>query len=69
LESVEKYDDLSDGELKFLANIKFNGIEIFDIVKEIKENIPEKYISVIKERAESIDRATEIIMFTEGLRK
>jgi len=66
--TIQMYDDLSDGELKYLASIRIIPSKALDIVKEVKGRIPVHYIIQIKERAESIDAQTETIMFTEDLR-
>jgi hypothetical protein len=66
-EVINKYDDLSDGELKYIAQLDLSDIKI--AVDELKQTITPHYIGVIKERAEAIDRVTEVIMFTEDLRK
>jgi len=39
-----------------------------DTISEIKKEIPVHYIIQIKQKVESIDAQTEIIMFTEDLR-
>ena len=39
-----------------------------EIVEELKIKIPVHYIVQIKEKVESIDAQTEVIMFTEDLR-
>jgi len=64
LDVIKTYDDLSDGELKYLAGmiIKKSSIE------ELKQRIPEHYIIQIREKAENVDAQTEVIMFTEDLR-
>ena len=65
-EVINKYDDLSDGELKFITQL-----DLLDYKKatiELKQMITPHYIGVIKERAEAIERASEVIMFTEDLR-
>lgn len=66
-EVINKYDDLSDGELKFIVQLDLADIKA--AVDEIKQTLTPHYISVIKERAEAIERVTEVIMFTEDLRK
>ena len=66
-EVINKYDDLSDGELKFIAQLDLSDIKV--AVDELKHTLTPHYIGVIKERAEAIDRVTEVIMFTEDLRK
>jgi superfamily II DNA or RNA helicase len=66
-EVINKYDDLSDGELKFIAQLDLADVKA--AVDELKEALTTHYIGVIKERAEAIDRVTEVIMFTEDLRK
>ncbi|MCL2556004.1 MAG: SNF2-related protein [Firmicutes bacterium] len=68
IESIRVYDDLSDGELKYLAAIKVKKSDACKVVDKIKELIPEHYLMQIKNKAESIDSITEIIMFTEDLR-
>lgn len=68
LQVIKIYDDLSDGELKYLAKLQIKKNEALSVVKELKERIPAHYIIQIKEKAESIDSQSEIIMFTEDLR-
>ena len=68
LEVIKNYDDLSDGELKYLANLTIRKDNVQALVTEIKEKIPVHYIIQIKQKVESIDAQTEIIMFTEDLR-
>lgn len=68
LEVIKSYDDLSDGELKYLANLNIRKDNVQSLVSEIKEKIPVHYIIQIKQKVESIDAHTEIIMFTEDLR-
>ena len=68
VEVIRKYDDLSDGELKYLANIDIIPNKAMDTISEIKKEIPVHYIIQIKQKVESIDAQTEIIMFTEDLR-
>ena len=68
LEVIKSYDDLSDGELKYLANITLRKDNAKDLICEIKEKIPVHYIIQIKQKVEAIDAQTEIIMFTEDLR-
>lgn len=68
IEVIKNYDDLSDGELKFLANVVVKPDTVANVIAEIKKKIPVHYIIQIKQKAESIDAQTEIIMFTEDLR-
>ena len=68
VEVIKKYDDLSDGELKYLANLAIIPDKSKDIISDIKNEIPVHYIIQIKQKVESIDAQTEIIMFTEDLR-
>ena len=67
-EVIQNYDDLSDGELKFIANIKIIPSKSREIVSEIKKKIPVHYIIQIKTKVENIDSQAEMIMFTEDLR-
>lgn len=68
IDVIQTYDDLSDGELKYLAalNVRTNNTD--EIVLELKQKIPVHYIIQIKTRVENIDSQSEIIMFTEDLR-
>ena len=68
LEVIKSYDDLSDGELKYLAALNIRKSAIPEIIIELKQRIPVHYIIQIKTKVESIDAQTEIIMFTEDLR-
>lgn len=69
--TIRSYDDLSDGELKHIAQIKFedgNIDELEKVVDDLKAKFPLHYIRVIKERAERNQNLGETIMFTEDLR-
>lgn len=68
VEVIKSYDDLSDGELKYLANLPVRIDNAAELVTDVKDKIPVHYIIQIKQRVESIDAQTEIIMFTEDLR-
>ncbi len=68
LDVIKSYDDLSDGELKYLANLSVSAGRSKEIVEELKLKIPVNYIIQIKRKVESIDAQSEIIMFTEDLR-
>lgn len=64
---IKKYDDLSDGEMKFIRQLNLTNQA--DAVNALKEKFSIHYLDTIKERADGVDRATEVIMFTEDLRK
>ena len=68
IEIIKSFDDLSDGELKFLSMLKANKTNAAEIANQIKEKIPSHYIIQIKKKVESVDAQTETIMFTEDLR-
>ena len=68
LDVIKSYDDLSDGELKYLSKLTIKKNNIDEIIEELKLKIPVHYIVQIKEKVESIDAQTEVIMFTEDLR-
>lgn len=68
LDVIEKYDDLSDGELKYLAKMAIKKSGAYELVEEIKKEIPVHYIIQIKQKVETIDSQAEIIIFTEDLR-
>lgn len=68
LEVIKTYDDLSDGELKYLAGLTIRKSAIPEIITELKQRIPVHYIIQIKTKVESIDAQSEIILFTEDLR-
>ena len=69
LTTIRQYDDLSDGELKYIANIKITKNNIKDTIQDLKIQIPENYINNIKQKVENIDQQSEIIMFIEDIRK
>lgn len=69
LEVIKKYDDLSDGELKYLAALQVYQSNAKELIKGVKEKIPVHYIIQIKTKVENIDAQIETIMFTEDLRK
>ena len=68
-EAIKSYDDLSEGELKFIAQIPLHPDNYKASFDALKEKFPPHYIGVIKERAEAVSRVSEIIMFTEDLRQ
>lgn len=68
LEIIKTYDDLSDGELKYISGIRVQESNVEKCIKELKERIPEHYIIQIKEKVENIDKQNEVIMFTEDIR-
>lgn len=68
LDVIKTYDDLSDGELKYLSKLTIRKNNIKEIIDDLKSKIPVHYIVQIKEKVESIDAQSEIIMFTEDLR-
>lgn len=68
LDVIKSYDDLSDGELKYLARLTVKTSGAKEIVEELKTKIPVNYIIQIKRKVESIDAQAEVIMFTEDLR-
>lgn len=68
LEVIKSYDDLSDGELKYLASLNIRKSALSEIISDLKQRIPVHYIIQIKTKVESIDAQTEVIMFTEDLR-
>ena len=68
IDVIKKYDDLSDGELKYLAAISVKKGSATDTLIDLKRKIPVHYIIQIKTRVEAIDAQAEVIMFTEDLR-
>lgn len=68
IDVMKTYDDLSDGELKYLAALVVRKANAAELVVELKQKIPVHYIIQIKTRVEAIDSQAEIIMFTEDLR-
>lgn len=68
IDVIKTYDDLSDGELKYLAALVVRKANATELVVELKQKIPVHYIIQIKTRVEAIDSQAEIIMFTEDLR-
>jgi len=68
-DAIREFDDLSNGELKYIAQIRLDENNLGESVQELKQKFTPHYLSVIKEKAEAIDGVSEIIMFTEDLRK
>ena len=69
MEAIKEYDDLSDGEIKFLANdIKVSPNSLDEALQRIKEKISVHYINQIKQRAEDINSEPETILFNEDIR-
>ena len=66
LDIIKEYDDLCDGELKIIRAL---SLENKKAIEELKSAIPIHYIRQIKEKAESVETQSEIILFTEDLRK
>ncbi|MCL2679172.1 MAG: phospholipase D-like domain-containing protein [Dehalococcoidia bacterium] len=69
IEVIKIYDDLSDGELKYIANFRIRKDNLREVVAELKEKVPERYIMSIKKKVSGIDAQVEVIMFTEDIRK
>ena len=68
---IRQYDDLSEGELKDIAQMRFGeGSEetLAEALGELKKQFPVHYIQAIKERAERLDNEGEVIVLTEELR-
>lgn len=68
-DAIKDYDDLSDGELKYISQLRLTEDSLVNAIAELKQKFPVHYINVIKEKAEAIDKVSEIIMFTEDLRR
>lgn len=75
---IHEYDDFSEGELKFIAqlfnriksssdNIDENMLKV--MVFELHEKFSVHYIESIREKSEDIAKISETIMFTEDIRK
>ncbi len=64
---IRKYDDISDGSLKDIAQISTaNWEESFNKLKEI---VPEHQVRVINERVQRLEAEEEAIVLSEDLRK
>lgn len=68
-ESIRKYDDLCERELKII-----NGIEISDIQADVNAviaaligEIPVDYLESIREKADAMNTGENVVMFTESL--
>jgi hypothetical protein len=68
-DSIKDYDDLSDGELKFIASFDGQMDDVKAVVNQLEEKFPDQYLSVIKQRAEALLGGGTIIQFTEDLRR
>lgn len=64
---IKKYDDLSDGEMKFIRQLNLSNQA--EAVAALKEKFSVHYLDTIKNRADGVDRSSEVIMFTEDLRR
>lgn len=65
---ILEFDDLSDGELKYIAQLHLkDGIP--EAVKELHKKFSDHYIAVIKEKANAVDAVAEIMVFAEDLRQ
>ncbi len=68
-DAIREFDDLSNGELKYISQLRLDEENLGDTVQELKQKFTPHYLNVIKQKAEAIDSVSEIIMFTEDLRK
>lgn len=68
-DAIREFDDLSNGELKYIAQLRLDEDNLGVAVQELKKKFTPHYLNVIKQKAEAIDSVSEIIMFTEDLRK
>ncbi len=68
---IRHYDDLSEGELKDIAQLKFydgGDQALKDALQQLKDQFPVHYLQAIKERAERLENEGEVIVLTEELR-
>ncbi len=68
---IRNYDDLSEGELKDIAQLRFGEggpEELTEALDKLKTEFPVHYIQAIKERAERLENEGEVIVLTEELR-
>jgi len=68
-DAIREFDDLSNGELKYISQLRLDENKLAETVQELKQKFTPHYLNVIKQKAEAIDSVSEIIMFTEDLRK
>lgn len=68
-DAIREFDDLSNGELKYISQLRLDEENLGKTVQELKQKFTPHYLNVIKQKAEAIDSVSEIIMFTEDLRK
>lgn len=68
-DAIREFDDLSNGELKYISQLRLDTNNLGATVQELKQKFTPHYLNVIKQKAEAIDSVSEIIMFTEDLRK
>lgn len=64
---IKKYDDISDGALKDIAQMSLKDLN--EAYTELKSIIPEHQIRVINERAHRLEAEHEAIVLSEELRK
>lgn len=68
-DAIREFDDLSNGELKYISQLRLDENNLAETVRELKQKFTPHYLNVIKQKAEAIDNVSEIIMFTEDLRE
>lgn len=68
-DAIREFDDLSNGELKYISQLRLDEDNLGATIQELKQRFTPHYLNVIKQKAEAIDSVSEIIMFTEDLRK
>ncbi|MDR2267384.1 MAG: phospholipase D-like domain-containing protein [Christensenellaceae bacterium] len=67
IEIVKEYDGLCDYEMEAIIRSKMQRSQ--EKISDLKTLMPVEYIANIKNKADAVSSQTEIIMFTEDLRK
>lgn len=68
-ESIRKYDDLCERELKEINKIEIADIraDVNGIISSLIEEIPVSYLENIREKADAMNAGENVVMFTESL--
>ena len=62
---ISKYDDVSEGTLKDIANVNTKDLET--CFSQIQKFVPESFIKNVLERIQRMEDETEVILLAEEL--
>ncbi len=69
IETIRKYDDLCEREIKYINNIEISDIrlDVNNVINELISEIPEDYLEKIREKATEMNSGENVVMFTESI--